>query len=452
MKSETLNLPPTPAERLIYPMQEFLHKESSGGILLLLCALAALLWANSPLAEVYHALWQVPCSIGIGRLALTKPLLLWINDGLMALFFFVVGLEVKRELLVGELASSRKAVLPLVAAVGGMAFPAIFYMVFNFGGPGARGWGIPVATDIAFALGILSLLGKRVPWGLKVFLTALAIVDDIGAVLIIALFYTAEISWSGLAAATGFFLLLVLANRLEVRHPLVYAVLGAGLWAAFLQSGVHATVAGVLAAMAIPAKVRLDCREFAARSRAILREFECADAGQRQVLEPQQAVLQTLESLVRHVESPLQRMERALHPWVAFLIMPLFAFANAGVSFGGGVSSLAHPTALGIVAGLVLGNQVGINALTRLAVRAGLADLPNGVTWRHVYGLSCLAGMGFTMSLFIANLAFGGTPLLDTAKVGILTASAVAGTLGLVVLGTIRPAAEQTGERAGGEG
>jgi NhaA family Na+:H+ antiporter len=373
---------PTPAERLLHPFQEFSQKEASGGILLLICTVVALLWANSPFAGSYIHVWQTKLAIGIGDMALAKPLLLWINDGLMAIFFFVVGLEIKREVLVGELASFRQAALPLVAAVGGMLVPALIYILFNRGGPGAPGWGIPMATDIAFALGVLALLGKRAPVSLKVFLTALAIVDDIGAVLVIALFYTAEISWVSLAVAVGFLCLLVVVNRLGVRHPLVYAILGIGLWVAFLKSGVHATVAGVWLAMTIPSKARINSQEFVAHSRAFLSDFERASAGQAAINEPQQAALQALEATVQHAEAPLQRMEHTLHPWVAYCIMPIFALANAGVALDGGFSAaFTHPISLGVAAGLVIGKQLGITSFVWLAVKAKLADLPSRLSF-----------------------------------------------------------------------
>ena len=426
---------PTPAERLLHPFQEFLHKEASGGVLLLICTGVALCWANSPLAGSYNHLWQTKVTIGIGSFVLAKPLLLWINDGLMAIFFFVVGLEIKREVLVGELASFRQAALPVAAAIGGMVIPALLYIVFNPSGPGTSGWGIPMATDIAFALGVLALLGKRVPLPLKVFLTALAIVDDIGAVLVIALFYTAEIVWVSLAIAAGFLLLLMVVNRLGVRHPLVYMILGIGLWVAFLKSGVHATVAGVLLAMTIPSKVRMNAEEFVTHSRVILNDFERASAGQGNINEPQQAALQALDTTVQYAEAPLQRIEHTLHPWVAYFIMPIFALANAGVTLGDEFSpALTHPISLGIAAGLVLGKQFGITALAWLAVKSKLADLPSGVTWRQIYGAGWVAGIGFTMSLFIAGLAFGDAPLLPIAKVGILTASLIAGVGGWTIL------------------
>lgn len=428
---------PTPIERLLSPFKEFLQQESSGGILLLVCTMAALLWANSPWAGSYNSLWQNKLTIGYGSFSLSKPLLLWINDGLMAIFFFVVGLEIKREVLTGELASFKKAALPMIAALGGMLAPALIYFALNRQGEGAPGWGIPMATDIAFALGVLALLGKRAPLGLKIFLTAVAIVDDIGAVLVIAIFYTEEIAWLSLAIAAGFLLILLVINRLGVRHPLVYVLLGIGLWLAFLESGVHATVAGVLLAMTIPSKARINTREFAKHARGLLEDFDRANQskGESEMNESQQAALQTLETTIELAEAPLQRLEHTLHPWVSFFIMPLFALANAGVSLGGDfIGALAHPVSLGIILGLVIGKQIGILTFVWLAVKLKLAELPQGVSWMRLYGVSWLAGIGFTMSLFISGLAFGESALLGNAKVGILAASVIAGASGWAIL------------------
>jgi len=436
---DTASSPETapPLQRALRQFLEFAHLEASGGVLLLLCTIIALAWANSPWAESYTRLWQTKLTIGLGGFVLSKPLLLWINDGLMAAFFFVVGLEIKREMLVGELASLRKAALPIAAALGGMAFPALIYLLFNGGQEGARGWGVPMATDIAFALGVLALLGDRVPVSVKVFLTALAIVDDIGAVVAIAIFYTAQISWASLAIGAGFFLALLTANQLGARNPTIYSLLGIGLWFAFLKSGVHATIAGVLLAMTIPARARCDTDHFLASGRASLDEFGRAGrSGEDELLnEEHQAALQSLETACKHVQTPVQRLEHALHPWVTFAIMPVFALANAGVSLGGELgAALTNPVSLGVIVGLVLGKQLGITLSAWLSVRLGLAALPAGVTWRHIYGVSCVAGIGFTMSLFIAGLAFGETPLLTAAKVGILTASLVAGAAGWLIL------------------
>jgi NhaA family Na+:H+ antiporter len=429
-------LPPTPAERLLSPFQEFLHQETSGGIVLLICTLIALVWANVPsIAPGYFGLWQKPIVAGIGDFVLVKPASHWINDGLMAIFFFVVGLEIKRELLSGELSSPRQAALPAAAALGGMVVPAIVYSLFNAGGPAQAGWGVPMATDIAFALGVLALLGKSVPLSLKIFLTALAIVDDLGAVLVIALFFTAEIVWPALIAAAVIVAVLIAVNRLGVRNPLVYVLLGICLWLAILKSGIHATIAGVILAMMIPATPRLTRKEFMARGGKLITEFAQEEVEPSGTTEKQRATLQALETHVRSMESPLQRFEHVLHPWVSFLIMPVFALANAGISLGSEFAAAwSHPVTLGVAGGLILGKQIGITSFTWLAVKTGMASLPAGISWRHIYGIGWLGGIGFTMSLFIADLAFANDPVLQVAKVGILSASMISGIAGWIAL------------------
>jgi len=298
-----------------------------------------------------------------------------------------------------------------------------------------------MATDIAFALGVLALLGKRIPISLKIFLTAVAVVDDLGAVLMIAIFYTAEITWINLAVAAVIMVALVICNRLGVRNPIVYSMLGIGLWLAFLRSGVHATVAGVLLAMTIPSRARINDREFVKHSRSIIDEFDEADEGDEYLNESQRSSLHVLEELVEHAKAPLQRLEYELHPWVAYAIMPLFALANAGVALGSGIATgFSDPISLGVIFGLVIGKQIGISLFSWLVIKWKLADLPEGVTWRHIYGVSWLAGIGFTMSLFISSLAFGISSLLETAKFGILIASLIAGVVGIIILkGTTQP-------------
>lgn len=388
-----------PVTRLIKPFQLFFRLEAAGGIVLLLFAAAAMVWANSPAAGSYERLFGMSVTIGWAPFAMAKPLLLWINDGLMAVFFLVVGLEIKREILVGELASPRLAALPLAAAIGGMIVPALIYAGFASGGEGARGWGVPMATDIAFSLGVLALLGRRVPPALRVFLVGLAIADDLGAVLVIAIFYGHAPSLSALAAAGVLLLVLSLANAAGFRWLPLYLVIGGGLWFAVLKSGVHPTVAGVLLAMTIPART----------------------GG-----EP--------KGLLDHA-SPLLRLEHALLGWVAFVIMPIFALANAGVSPGGGFDVPgAAAVGMGVAAGLLMGKPLGIGLACWLAVRGGLAELPAGLTWRHIVGTGFLAGIGFTMSLFIAGLAFGDSPLLQAAKLSILGASLLAGIVGWLIL------------------
>lgn len=437
MGAHSSTAPATPIERIVRPFQEFTKLESSGGILLIGCTIIALVWANSPWAESYFHLWHTPLTLGLGDATISRPLHFWINDGLMAVFFLLVGLEIKREVLVGELASVRQAVLPIAAALGGMLVPAGLYAFFNHAKPGAAGWGIPMATDIAFAFGLLALLGKRVPLALKVFLAAVAIADDIGAVLVIAVFYTAKISWIALGIGAAFFAALILMNRARARHPSVYAILGFGMWAAFVESGVHATVAGVLLALTIPARQRIDAVAFVARSGEILDDIRRINDGGETILTSaaKQAAVQTLERSCEQVETPMQRIEHALVPWVQNLIMPVFALANAGVALGGQVGSvLADPINLGILCGLVLGKPIGIVLFAWLAVRAGLAAFPAGVKGTQILGAGILGGVGFTMSLFIASLAFGPTQTLETAKIGILAASLIAGTIGAAVL------------------
>ena len=426
------------AERMLRPFQRFTRTESAGGIVLLACTALALGWANSPWADSYHHLWETNITFGTSEFGLTLSLHHWINDGLMAVFFFLVGLEIKREMLVGELASPRQAALPIAGALGGMIVPAGIYALLNAGSEGAPGWGIPMATDIAFALGVVALLGPRVPLGLKVFLAALAIVDDIGAVLVIAFFYTASLSWAALGAGAIFLGALALCNAAGVRRPVVYALLGIGLWASFLASGIHATIAGVLLAMTIPSRTRIDEDEFLARARHILDDFESACSPESSVLTnaTQQHAIHELESACEQAQTPLLRLEHGLHGIVAFGIMPLFALANAGVHFGGGLlAGLSWSISGGIALGLVLGKPIGITLFAWLATRLGVASLPDSATWRGLIGVSCLGGIGFTMSIFIAGLAFPDLPeLLDSAKVGILAASLAAGLLGWLLL------------------
>jgi NhaA family Na+:H+ antiporter len=342
----------------------------------------------------------------------------------MAVFFFVVGLEIKRELLVGELSTPRQALFPIVAALGGMLAPAAVYLLFNAGSPGQSGWAIPMATDIAFALGILSLLGKRVPFALKIFLTAVAIVDDIGAVLIIAIFYSHDIAWASLALAGLVLITLALLNRFSVRNPWPYALLGLVLWLAFLQSGIHATIAGVLLAATIPANPRIDRKSFVRKSHAYLTRFEETGEMGASILmnSEQRTAVRQLERAAEAVLSPLQRLEDALHPLVAYAIMPIFALANAGVALGG--ASVMNSVGLGVAAGLVLGKQLGIFSFAWLFTRLGITARPRGLRWWHIYGAAWLGGVGFTMSLFITSLAFGDPAQVSSAKIGILVGSA----------------------------
>ncbi len=382
--------------RVIAPMlREFINKESAGGLALIGAAAVAMLWVNLGGAETYRALFATPISVGGGLLAIDKPLLLWINDGLMALFFFLVGLEVKREVADGQLSTWKQAALPVYAAIGGMVVPALIFAGINWDRPeNLNGWAIPAATDIAFALGLLALLGDRVPIALKALLLAVAIIDDIGAIAIIALFYTAELNTAALPLAALPLAGLFALNRAGVARIAPYAVLGLVLWVLVLKSGIHATLAGVAAAMFVP-----------------------LSAGEKK---------------------PLTWLEHALHPWIAFAVLPVFAFANAGVSFAGaGVSELVAPLSLGIALGLVVGKQLGIFGACWIAVRAGLASVPSDVNFRQLYGLACLAGIGFTMSLFIGGLAFSDAGQMDAVKMGVLSGSLASALIGLAVLALV---------------
>jgi len=405
--------------------------------LLLICSLVALGWANSPLAPSYFRLWQTPVEMRFGQwLDLDKPLLLWINDGLMAMFFFLVGMEIKRELLVGELSSWRQALLPIVAALGGMVAPALIFFMLNAGTPEIRGWGIPMATDIAFSLGVLALLGTRAPLALKVFLSAFAIIDDLGAVLVIALFYTDDLNITALFYALLAFGGMLLANRLGVRNTLVYFLIGCVMWYFMLKSGVHATIAGVLGAFAIPVRQRIAPEEYVACVRDYLRQFEVPHRKPTIILNPlQQSAVEAIERASERVQSPLQRLEHILHPWVAFLILPLFALANAGVSLLGEQAPMDWGSRVlwGVALGLLLGKPIGILLASWLTVQLKFARLPSGVSWRHILGVGFLGGIGFTMSLFIAQLAYT-APTLNLAKIGILVGSLLAGIIGFLLL------------------
>lgn len=430
-----------PIDKIVRPFQAFANLEASGGILLLITTVVALVWANSPWGDVYKNLWHVHFGFEFGNIHVKHELLHWINDGLMAIFFFVVGMEIKRELIEGELATAGKAILPIVAAIGGMIIPAGFYLVFNVGKEGAPGWGIPMATDIAFAMGAVILLGKKVPSSLRVLLLALAIVDDLGAVLVIAFFYTSDISMQYLRLAGLVFFILLIANRAGVRNSLVYCLLGIFLWYAVFKSGVHATIAGVLLAATIPLRSRINAAQFIKHCKEILEHFQrISDHPEAGVHgEDQQLAVKALEENCDRVEAPLRRFQHALHPWVSFLIMPVFALANAGVVLDASAfSNITHPVGLGIIIGLVFGKQIGITVFSWIAVKIGVAKLPEHVRWIQVYGLSCLGGIGFTMSLFVAGLAFGESELLAIAKLGILIASIFSAVIGTVALSIIR--------------
>lgn len=450
-------------DRVLAPFRAFAHTASAGGIVLLAATAIALAWANSPWSESYHHLWESPVGFEVGAWSVRSTLHHLVNDGLMAVFFFVVGLEIKREVLAGELRTLRSAALPMVAALGGMVVPAAVYALVNRGGPGAGGWGVPMATDIAFALGVLALLGDRVPTGLKVFLAALAIVDDIGAVLVIAVFYSGGVAWNALLASAVLLLVAAGANAAGVRRPWAYGALGLALWGTVLASGVHATVAGVLLAMTIPVRTRLDEPAFLDGARRALDDFDAAAVVTAN--DPDTTVLsnsahhtavEELETLCEQVQPPLIRLEHALHGPVAFGIMPVFALANAGLTLDGGAmaGALSSPVTIGTALGLLVGKPLGIALFSIAAIRTGVSSLPTGVTTRMLIGAGVLGGIGFTMALFIAGLAFSDAALLDAAKLGVLAASLVAGVVGWLLLrgGPTTPAQLAASEATTAEG
>jgi NhaA family Na+:H+ antiporter len=415
----------------------FFHSEASGSILLLLATAVALAWANSPWADLYQRMLHVQLGFTFGGSTFSMSAAHWVNDGLMALFFFVVGLEIKRELLVGQLSTFRTALLPVAAAVGGLVVPALIYSSLNFGGPGERGWGIPMATDIAFALGVLALVGPRVPIGLKVFLTALAIADDLGAVLVIAVFYTERANLMWLGVALGSLALLYIATRLSVRRYGAYFILAGGVWAGMLGSGIHATVAGILVALTVPVRAGMEPGTFLATLRekldklargTLTRESMIRDAEQMEAIE--ELGIATLDFLPNGFA-----IERYLHPVTAYFVLPVFALFNAGIRLDGRIQeTLLQPVSLGIVLGLFFGKQLGITLTSWIAVKTGQAELPPGVTLGQLHGVSILGGIGFTMSIFVGGLAFPEGPLLSAAKLGILAASTVSGVIGFAVL------------------
>jgi NhaA family Na+:H+ antiporter len=434
---------------VVRPFQLFAQRQASGGLVLLGCAILALAWANSPWASAYEQLLHAPLSIALGNQVLRLDLMHWVNDGLMAIFFFGVGLEIKREFLVGELAERRKAMLPIAAAVGGMVLPALIYAGFNFDGAGAKGWGIPMATDIAFALGALAVLGSRIPEALKVFLVALAIVDDLGALLVIAIFYTASIDWRGIAVIVAVLLALGVANRFGARRGSLYLLLGLGLWAGFSMSGLHATLAGVLTALFVPARVKILP---SALPEVIHRGADDIQAqaldNDSDALHPDRvAIISAIDGSLNAATAPLQRFENGVQPWVTFGILPIFGLFNAGVTIDATVlRTLPTAVPLGIMVGLVLGKSLGISLASWLAVKTGLAELPEGSTWRQLIGTAFLAGIGFTMALFISSLAFHDSHFEREAQLAILIGSLLAAAIGISILlttkATKKPAAQ----------
>ncbi len=434
MKKSSLDL------YLLLPLKNFIEKKTSVGLLLIFAAALAMIVANSPFAEGYHNFWKQYIYIGFEDFVIRKNLLHWINDGLMSMFFFLVGLELKRELMHGELASFRGAMLPVSAAIGGMLFPALIFFMFTQGTDAVDGWGIPMATDIAFALGILYLLGDKVPLSLKVFLTAIAIVDDLGAVMVIAFFYTSEISVENLAMGAFFLLMLLSANYIGIRNTIFYAVMGiGGLWMAVMLSGVHATIAAVLAAFTIPTSKRINTPLFLRKVRLLsLKVKRQRQQSLSKKINNEDKITETIEKislLTEDATPPLQRLEHALHPFVSFIILPLFAFANAGVTIDAeAFSYFKSPVTLGVILGLIVGKIIGVFLFTKLMVVFKICKLPRGIGWSHVFGLGFLAAIGFTMSLFITDLAYDNEAYLVQAKMGILSASIVAGLIGYFYL------------------
>ena len=416
------------------PVQTFIHTEEVGAIVLLLAAASALGWANSPWSDSYASFWHTTISFDIYIFAISEDLEHIVNDGLMAVFFFVVGLEIKRELLHGELSSFRRAVLPAMAALGGMVAPAAIYLAFNSSGETAVGWGIPIATDIAFALGVLALLGRRLPAQLRIFLLGLAVVDDLGAIAVIAVFYTESIHWMDLGLALGVFVVIAACIRIGIRSLGFYLILSVVMWQFFLESGIHATVAGVLISVLTPARPYLHRKNYKAAVENLLRDFKLAmDTGQEEKAE---SIVAEVEKLSQGTEGPMERLERVIHPWTSFVVLPIFALANAGIviSWDSLTEAAASPITLGILVALPVGNTLGILGMTWLTVRLGLGRLPSYVTWLQVLGVGMLGGIGFTVSIFVSGIAFENQALSDQAKIGVFGASLLAGAVGYLFL------------------
>ncbi len=451
----------TAADRLLGPFQRFMKLEAAGGILLILSALGALIWANSGYASSYNDLfYNTKVRIGFGEWGLEKAFILWINDLLMAFFFLLVGLEIKREVLVGELRSPKKAALPIAAALGGMVVPAAIYAIINRGSPSMSGWGVPMATDIAFALGVLALVGSRIPISVRIFLTSLAIVDDLGALMVIAIFYTDSIGFDYLFKALLVLALMMSLNLMGVRKIVVFLLLGAIVWYLVLKSGVHATIAGVLVAMTIPARTRVDQSSYSTFVRSMVDRFDLDKTTNAKAwtTSTQQSAILAIEDAGHKIETPVRRLEHILIPWVAFAILPVFALANAGVPIGaGGEETIAQGVATqeavesvwsskalwGVVFGLLIGKPLGVFGFAWIAQKLGIGMLPENATWRHVFGAAWLSAIGFTMALFIANLAFENAADLDAAKLGVLGASVIAGIVGFIILLTAKPSNAQ---------
>ena len=429
----------SPVERWItIPVNDFMNKSTTGGIVLFASAMLAIVIANSPWSNLYHHFWEHKIGFNYdANLYLSKSLHEWINDGLMAIFFFVVGLELKREIIGGELSTVKKAILPIFGALGGMVFPALIYIFFNNSGEANAGWGIPMATDIGYALGVLFLLGSKIPTSIKVFLTALAIADDLGAVLVIAFFYTSNISLINLTIGFAFLLFLFIANKIGVRSTTFYGIIGiGGVWLFFLLSGVHATIAAVLLAFTIPANAKVNESFFINKMKLFLERFKNAIPNQNRTLTNKQLeILEEISEKTKQTMTPLQRLEHRLNPIVTFIILPIFAFANAGVTFSDDFFNQAtSQVALGIIFGLIFGKFIGIVGVSTLLIKLKLANLPTDMNFKHLCGVALLASIGFTMSLFVTSLAFENEIFILEAKIGIFIASFIGGIFGFLTL------------------
>jgi NhaA family Na+:H+ antiporter len=420
--------------RVFQTAQAFMQVEAASGVVMLIAAIVALVWANSPWWESYFDFWHKEVIVDAQLFEIHLDLREWVNDALMTLFFFVVGLEIKRELVHGELSNPRRALLPAAGALGGMAAPALLYVLLNYGGEGGHGWGVPVATDIAFAVGVLSLLSRRVPFSLRVFLLALAIADDIGGIIVIAIFYATGIDAFALGLSALTLLVIAIMNRSGVRTINIYVVVGAILWLTMLESGVHAALSGVILGLMAPASYFYNPATFAAAAQDLVERFKLASAAESD--EVQANILAQMEDLTQGTEAPLERLERALHRWVGFGVVPLFALANAGVHVSGDTAdaAISSPISQGVFLGLLVGKPVGIFLVTWIAVRLGICEMPRGATWPQVFGIGILGGIGFTVSLLITDLAFKEDLFIDEAKLGVLVASVAAALLGLVFL------------------
>jgi NhaA family Na+:H+ antiporter len=426
---------------IISPIEWFLKHMTSGGVLMMFVTFMALLWANSPLKEYYQSMWEYDFILGLEPFELKKSVLHWINDGMMAIFFFVVGLEIKREFIAGELSSFRQAAFPIFAAIGGMVVPILIFLSFGFEGGISQGWGIPMATDIAFSLAILGILGKKVPMSLKIFLTALAIVDDLGAILVIALFYSQSILWYYLFFAIGLLLILFIANYFNIQNLHFYTFVGFIIWLLFLKSGIHPTIAGVLVAFSIPMRPKIRINDFIPKIQEGLKYFATLPKDDRKFVmnNRQLSAIDQIETLVKKTQSPLQMIEHNLSGVVHYLILPLFALANAGVTIlspGSPFSSgtILNDLSIAIALSLVFGKAIGISLFSWLAVRIKLSVKPKNVPWKAFIGLGFLGGIGFTMSLFISSLAFDSRELMNQAKIGIFFGSIAAGLIGILLL------------------